>query len=293
MIPDRPGGTWFAAAFTVAALGGCQRLDVEPGGRAAGGEAGAGGDRGLPEDGSARGEPDWRALLGRFARPECFDYAGLQGDPRALASLRAAVRWVAQTDPADLADPPAVRAFWINAYNVLVLDGALTGLSTDPAFSTAGAANDFAFFSEGRRLSGGGEHTLNAIEHGILRGVAVTTDEERALHAQASPDGEPFDARIHAALNCAARSCPPLAPAPFTGAGLDSELADRTRRWLADPVRGAGPDGISELFTWYEADFIGHAGSVAAFIEDHRDGGLEGVDLSRRVRYDWRLNACE
>lgn len=68
------------------------------------------------------------------------------------------------------------------------------------------------------------------------------------------------DARIHAALVCAARSCPPLRREAYTGARVREQLADNTRAWLSNPRLNSfdersGRAEISMIFKWYAADF--------------------------------------
>ncbi|MGB5972435.1 MAG: DUF547 domain-containing protein, partial [Nodosilinea sp.] len=83
--------------------------------------------------------------------------------------------------------------------------------------------------------------TLDAIEHDILR----------------QDFAEP---RIHAALVCAAISCPPLRQEPFTGDRLDQQLDDQTQRWLNSPHgvavdRGENQVAISSIFDWFGEDW--------------------------------------
>ena len=54
--------------------------------------------------------------------------------------------------------------------------------------------------------------------------------------------------------------------------------------------KGAGVDGISQIFRWYEADFIQSHGSIESFIEQHRTDGTAGVALDSTLPYDWALN---
>ena len=43
------------------------------------------------------------------------------------------------------------------------------------------------------------------------------------------------DPRIHFAVNCASRSCPPIRAEPYVAATLDAQLDDATRNYLASP----------------------------------------------------------
>ena len=124
--------------------------------------------------------------------------------------------------------------------------------------------------------------TLNALENEQIR-----------------PMGDP---RIHAALVCAAMSCPPLRDEPYTAKRLDEQLNDQSRRWINDPNRNGIDEqglGVSMIMQWYGDDFSvepygGVVGFVRAFAEP---AGPIGRLLSREdappvhfLKYDWRLN---
>jgi hypothetical protein len=141
----------------------------------------------------------------------------------------------------------------------------------------------------GRRLS------PNAIEHGILRRSAflaglghvrnpLPSQFERLLRV------ERVDPRIHFALNCGARSCPPLAA--WEPATLDADLERATGAYLvAESARSA--DGreltVPRLLRWYRGDFGGRAG-ILRLLQHH---GVLGAGESPRLRfgdYDWTLD---
>jgi hypothetical protein len=45
------------------------------------------------------------------------------------------------------------------------------------------------------------------------------------------------DARVHFALNCAARSCPPLRAGAYTAARVSAQLDEQARRYLTPRAR--------------------------------------------------------
>src|SRR5262249_19882120 len=67
--------------------------------------------------------------------------------------------------------------------------------------------------------------------------------------------------RVHAALNCASRGCPPLPPTPLTGDHLDDELDAAARHWVATDAYTLTGDTIalSHVFEWYAGDFASYA----------------------------------
>jgi hypothetical protein len=99
-------------------------------------------------------------------------------------------------------------AFWINTYNILVVRGIVTfGLrqsvwEVPDFFGQIAVRVDRLVFS------------ADDIEHGVLRGncphplseaVPFAADDPRRRYAI-----EPADPRIHFAVSCGARSCPPV-----------------------------------------------------------------------------------
>lgn len=106
------------------------------------------------------------------------------------------------------------------------------------------------------------------------------------------------DYRIHAAVNCASISCPPLRNEAFVGGRLDAQLDDQMSQWLKDSTRNRYDSKtntlhISKIFDWYEDDFKA-AGGVLKVIEKH--GPPEAKALAQKkgeieyMNYDWGLN---
>lgn len=110
------------------------------------------------------------------------------------------------------------------------------------------------------------------------------------------------DPRIHAALVCAAMSCPPLRDEPYTAKQLDKQLNDQSQRWINDPTKFVVDKqglGVSMIMQWYGKDFnVAPYGSVVGFIRKFAEPtGPVGRLLSRDdeppvhfLKYDWRLN---
>jgi hypothetical protein len=140
---------------------------------------------------------------------------------------------------------------------------------------------------------------LDEIEHGILRGNARRVlppwptfgprDPRRAL-ALAPPDP-----RVHFALTCGARSCPPVGV--YRASAIDAQLDMAARSFINQEVV-LQPDGViacSRLFKWYRRDF-GHDEQLRGFLERYLDDGVVKAALSRGAvpcrsfrRYSWAL----
>lgn len=223
-------------------------------------------------------------------------YDDLLADDEGLGVATFTLEQLGGVDPLTLAGPDDRLAFFMNLYNVGVLTGVLAELQADPDYDSV-SAGSFLFFGVPRVSLGGHAWTLDQLEHGIVRGhvsfLEGLEDEPRALAAawhDALWSGGPVDARLHVGVNCSARSCPNLLQEPFRGDTVHAQLDAAAATFVNDPTKGAGPDGISELFTWFEDDFVGSHGSVQGFVETYRTTGLRTVDFDTRIPYDWSLN---
>jgi hypothetical protein len=107
--------------------------------------------------------------------------------------------------------------------------------------------------------------------------------------------------RVHFALVCAARGCPPLRAEPYLGGRLSEQLDDQARRFLAEAEKNrfdAATDTLwlSPIFKWYKDDFTGGGGSLADYVKPFLSGEpAQTLSNSARVKvrytkYDWELN---
>ncbi|MBI1733552.1 MAG: DUF547 domain-containing protein [Candidatus Rokubacteria bacterium] len=183
-----------------------------------------------------------------------------------------AARWAAclrSVDPFGIERREHRLAFWINVYNALARHG-LAALAVRRTVWEV-----WNFFGRVRYRVGGYTFSLDDIEHGVLRGnrarrlppwPAFRRGDRRAVLAVVPPDP-----RIHFALNCGARSCPPLAV--YRAEQVDRQLDLATRSFLAQEVALEGDRIVcSKLLKWYRADFAG-PGGLASFLLDHLDDG--------------------
>ena len=228
------------------------------------------------------------------------DYVAWSNNKESMFLLDQYLGVLAAIDPATLESEAQRQVYWYNAYNASVIKGVLSNFKQSPDYNVI---EDAGFFERPNFTFAGTQMSLNHIEQGILRGdfgndsvkdaPADLLAKFKDWHAQTwTSDG--VDARLHAALNCGALSCPNLlSSSPFVWQvdTLDSELDRMTTAWLDNADKGAGPQGVSTLFTWYKQDFLDAEGSVEAFIAKYRTGGTTGVDLGTTLEYDWTLNA--
>lgn len=186
-------------------------------------------------------------------------------------------------------------SFLINAYNgftlKLIVDNwqeftadAESIRDLGSLFTTPWEKKFFTLFGE--------KHNLDDIEHNMVRKWFK----------------EP---RIHAALVCAAVSCPPLRNEAFVADQLVQQLDNQMQLFLADNSRNEilvdGQASLSSIFKWYRGDFEkgdGGFNSLFDLLSAYSDALIEGDNNPQMQRaliqsadypiifkdYDWRLN---
>ncbi len=160
------------------------------------------------------------------------------------------------------------KAFWINLYNALTLHAVLERYPVKSVNIKAYQEVAVAMFWDTPYSVAGGHHSLNQIEHDILR-------------------PRYNDPRIHFAINCASLGCPALLSRAWSSKDLDKQLDEATKSYLHSPaglVMEGGRVKLSEIFKWYAEDF----GDIAAFISRYRPEAR--ADRYDYLEYDWNLN---
>ena len=229
---------------------------------------------------------------------ENVDYAALRAHPL-YDDFRQCTAKLHAFDPSTLPDRNTRLAFWINLYNTLVLDGVIVlGVQRSVVERRPG----MSFFRQAAYMVDGQRMSCDDIEHGILRANRGHPFYPGKHFPSVDPRLkwviEPFDARIHFALNCASRSCPPIRA--YLPENLDSQLEFATRSYLAADVQILPEENalyLSSIFKWFAADFGGREGTIK-FVLSHLSDGVELLWLSkargrvslRNKLYDWNLN---
>ena len=193
------------------------------------------------------------------------DYAGLKSRVTALDKYLQRL----ESDAPDSSWPAKeAMAYWINAYNAYTLKLIVDNYPLNSIKDLHGGNPwDVKWIN-----IGGQSYSLNNIEHDILR-------------------KDFFDPRIHAVVNCAAASCPPLWNRAFTADNLDKGLQTRTTAWINNPAYNRVSERsleLSKLFDWYGQDF----GDKIDFVNEY----FRGDEISEQANisyldYDWALNA--
>jgi hypothetical protein len=224
-------------------------------------------------------------LLARYVTPAGVRYAAWRNASEDVERLDQVVQSFSATDPWEIS-PADRHALYINLYNSRIL---LLVLQEDPPESIRDLSKAWfgwgVFFKNVIEFDGK-QMSLNGLEKRLRR--------------------ESRDPRIHFAINCASRSCPPLADEAYRGDRLDDQLDRITRAYLGRPGVLAVEEStsharrrieVSKIFDWFGRDFA-EAGGVVAFIERYAPPDVseviaaapDNVKLVYR-KYDWRLNS--
>ena len=157
-------------------------------------------------------------------------------------------------------------AFWINAYNVFTIDLIVNHYPIKSIQNLDGGKP----WDVKRIAIGGKKYSLNNIENDIIR-----------------PQFK--DARIHFAVNCAAKSCPPILNSAFFGKTLDEQLDAVTKKFISNTKYQnitPGKMTLSKIFDWYKVDF----GDIFTFINKYNAIKVNKNTAIVYKEYDWSLN---
>jgi hypothetical protein len=239
--------------------------------------------------------PDHSALapvLAQFLEDGLVDYGALIADPGSLDAYLEQLRQPSQA-AIDAAPRDVQLAFWINAYNACTMKLVADHYPIQKRGGLAAVVNT---------VKGYPANSMQQITDTWKREFCEVAGRDRSLdeieHQIIRPMGEP---RIHFAINCAARSCPPLADQPYTPDALDQQLDAAVARFVSDPRHYQVERGdraivrVNKVLDWFNDDFGGHDGVLTfllpylpdddrRYVEGHGPARLEFFD------YDWTLN---
>lgn len=179
------------------------------------------------------------------------------------------------------------KAFWINIYNGYTQ----AALSKNPEQY----ADRNAFFGSKVINIAGKKFSLDDIEHGILRRSKIKwslgylnkifpSKTEKRLRV------EKVDYRIHFALNCGAKSCPPIAF--YDNRIIEEQLESATSVYLngeASYDSSSNEVMVPKLMSWFRGDFGGKKG-IIAILKKHNIVPAGVKPAIHFKDYDWSLS---
>ncbi|MGB3142836.1 MAG: DUF547 domain-containing protein [Maribacter sp.] len=193
------------------------------------------------------------------------EYKALHEEPAILADLMELLKGVDVSNVNDY----TYQAFWINAYNLQVIQGIVSNYPLKSPLDVDG------FFDKNKHQIAGKEVTLNQIENELLRAKF------------------PNEPRFHFVLVCAGLGCPPIIDEAYRPSTLNEQLKTQTEKALNDPkfIRVEGGEvKVSQIFEWYKSDFE-KAGGVVNFINSYREPKIPEDNKVSYYPYDWTLNS--
>jgi hypothetical protein len=201
---------------------------------------------------------DWASygeLLRQHVRGGKVNYAALKKQDG--ARLQRLYQNLSAVNATQLGDAKHELAFWLNAYNIIVLREVTAAYPVKDVWTA-----DKNFFKKKHSVAG--------------KQLSLDDLEKEIISKQFR------DARAYFGVNCASASCPILPPEPFTGDNVNARLDENARAFINDEANvrfdeSSGTLHLSKIFDWYAADFERSAGSVEKF-------------LARYLPYDWSLN---
>lgn len=216
---------------------------------------------------------DYNRLLGEYVFDHLVDYESWAANRADKTALTRYIDQMSALDPADWPRDEAL-AYWLNLYNAVTLQLVLNNYPLDSIKDIGGFMKKSPWKRELVTI-GGRALTLNKIENDVIRPTFQ-------------------DPRIHFALNCASRGCPPLAQEAFDAEHLSEQL-DAACRLALNQDRWVKVDGdkvlLTKIFDWYRADFEADGGSVLAFVRRYRTAPFPaGEPKVEYMSYDWQLN---
>jgi hypothetical protein len=212
-------------------------------------------------------------LLKKYVKEGVVDYQGFKNEEGKLDQY---LKVLEKTDSSKLSRNEQF-AFYINAYNAWTIKLILSGYPGVKSIKEFGNIFKSPWKKKLARIDGD-MVTLDHVEHGILR-----------------PKYK--DPRVHFAINCASKGCPPLRSEPYRGDVLDQQLAEMVRAFINDTRRNRLEGKtlyVSRIFKWFKGDF---GNDIVGFFQEYAEGNLKKeLDSSRKeieveyLSYDWSLN---
>lgn len=206
----------------------------------------------------------WDKLLQQYVSDAGkVNYAGFKKDK---AKLEAYLTILQKNPPQNDWSRADKMAFWINAYNAFTVKLIVDNYPISSIMKLDGGKP----WDVKRIDIGGKNYSLNNIENDILR-----------------PQFK--DARIHFAVNCAAKSCPPLLNRAWTAANLESNFEKQAKAFINNTnfnKISAKEVEVSKIFEWYAADF----GNLIEFLNKYATTKIDAGAKVKYREYDWALN---
>ena len=165
------------------------------------------------------------------------------------------------------------KAYWINVYNALILKIMIENPGKD--ILDIGYIGHDVFLK--RFKVGNKRISPSFIENKILRKMK--------------------DPRIHFAINCASKSCPPLGNRILLETDLDKQLDQKAFKFInnADNVFINHEEKtiyLNKIFKWFEKDFENLKSYISIYLDDIDMDLIKNYNI-KFFKYDWSKNSSK
>ncbi len=209
------------------------------------------------------------AILQANVRDERVDYLNIRKNhwPQLIEYLDT----LAKVDPTTLSRNQQL-ALYINLYNASMIRAIIERFRADYSPSES----LYRVFKEKLVRLSHKTITLDYLEHKIIRPTFI-------------------DPRVHAALVCAAHSCPPLWDRAYVAEHLDATLDKKMSDFIHDSSRNRIETDqrtlrLSKIFDWYADDFGGKS-KLVDYISTYLQSDVTGFRV-KFLSYSWKLNVA-
>jgi len=216
-------------------------------------------------------------VLRENVKDGAVNYKGIKADARFAGFIET----LKITDPNTISRKNRL-VFWINVYNAFVLKVVADQYPIKSIMSKTAYALGKSNFQKKLVTIYGVQYSLNEVENDIIR-----------------PMGDP---RIHFAINCAAKSCPPLRAEAFEPARLGEQMEEMARNFINNAEKNTFDFAkkealVSKIFDWFQEDFKKYSTGVPQFISRYLppEQGKQLLAAGKEFKikhhdYNWDLN---
>jgi Protein of unknown function, DUF547 len=203
---------------------------------------------------------EWNSLLNKYVKDGKVNYKNFKAEK---SNVDAYIAKLSKNSPNEKATKNEKLAYWCNLYNSITIQ---TILANYPLKSIKDLDNGKPWDTK-RITINTLKYSLNDIENNILRKMN--------------------DPRIHFAINCAAKSCPPISNTAFTAQNIENQLTKLTIDFInKSSNKSNNVITISKIFDWYGTDF----GNKLEFINKYSKVKYQLNTETKYADYDWSLN---
>ena len=200
------------------------------------------------------------------------NYKGIIENPFALNDYLQFIKEISpNSHPSYFKSHNSKKAYWINVYNAIILK--LMVDNPGENILDIGYIGHDVFFKKFK--IGGKKLSPLYIENKILRKMN--------------------DPRIHFAINCASKSCPPLGNRILVADDLDSQLDKKAYVFINNQSNvyidyDANIIYLNRIFKWFRKDFGDLKTYIFKYLENHNYDEVKNFKIKFFI-YDWSMNS--